>query len=122
MISLISSALIMGLSPCQPLAHPRQLPVETAIYDVAADLGDEAPEQRRVDALLQKDPLAEGALEAPTQFPLLRIGERRRRAHSRAGLPEILIDEIPVGRHDLREVVDAAALCQETDEIADERP
>src|SRR5580765_4381377 len=113
MISLISSALIMGLSPCQPLAHPRQLPVETAVHDVAADLGDEAPEQRRVDALLEEDPLADGALEASTQLLLLALSERRRRAHGRAGLPEILIDEVPIGRDDLREVVHASALRQE---------
>src|SRR6185503_18948580 len=40
------------LSPCQPLAHARELPVETAVENEAADLGDEPAEQRGVDLLL----------------------------------------------------------------------
>ena len=56
MISLISSALIMSSIPFrQALAHPRELPVETAVHDEAADLGDEAAEQMLVHDFLDDD-------------------------------------------------------------------
>src|SRR5512147_1614628 len=110
MISLISSALIMWLSPCEALAHLRQLPVETAVNDVAADLGDEAAEKRRVHALLHENALAERGPEPPGELLLLGVGERDGRAHGGACLPEVLVDQTAVGGHDLAQVIDPAAL------------
>ena len=42
------------LSPCEALAHARELPVETAVENEAADLGDEAAQQRSVHGLLER--------------------------------------------------------------------
>src|SRR5262245_34548973 len=119
MISLISSALIMGLSPCQPLAHPPELPVETAVHDEAADLGDETAEQRRVHVLLEKNPLAERRAEASRQLVALRLGERRAGADVGARLAEIRVHQVAKRRDDLAQMIHAAALRDETDEIAD---
>src|SRR5262245_25074507 len=113
MISLISSALIMGLSPCQPLAHPPELPVETAVHDEAADLGDEAAEQRRVHALLEENALAERAPQAACQFRALRIAERCRRPDLGARLPQILVHQVAIRGDDFPEVVHPATLGDE---------
>src|SRR5262249_48016769 len=122
MISLISSALIIGLSPCQPLAHLRQLAVETSVNDVAADLRDEAAEQGGVHAFLEEDALAEHAFQLVPERLLLRVAEGGRRAHGGARLAEILVDEGAVPRDDLAEVIHAAALGYETHKIGDDLP
>src|SRR4029450_1882212 len=66
------------LSPCQALAHARELPVESAVDNEAAHLGDEAPEQLRVHRLLEDDLPAEYPLESRAELRLLVGAERDR--------------------------------------------
>src|SRR6267378_386081 len=61
MTSLISAALIIfflesrPLPRCQTLANPRELTIQTAVEDHAADLGDEPPQEALVHALVEHD-------------------------------------------------------------------
>src|SRR5881397_1013494 len=58
------------LSPRESRAHALELPVETAVHDEAADLGDESPQERLVHLLVQKNALAQDPLE-PLREPAL---------------------------------------------------
>ncbi len=80
MISLISSALIM-LSPHQPLAHARELPVETTVENEATDLGDESAQEIGVRAFFQDDALAHELSEPAAEALLVFRRERHGRAH-----------------------------------------
>src|SRR3990172_1348888 len=53
------------LSRREAATHPRELAVQTPVHQHAADLGDEAAEQRRVHRLLEHDlPVVEHPAEA----------------------------------------------------------
>src|SRR5438477_4821869 len=93
MISLISSALIIVLSPCQPLAHPAELPVETTVQDEAANLGDESAQERMVHLFIENDALAEHLLEPTRELPLVIRPERHRSTHVRTRLAQILVEQ-----------------------------
>src|SRR6185437_3221251 len=84
------------LSPCEPLAHARELPVETAVENEAADLRDEPAQQRGVDLLFQDDALAERVLELVGERPLLSVREGDRGSHLGAGAAEFVDHERPV--------------------------
>src|ERR1700675_3246179 len=119
MISLISSALIM-LSPHQPLAHARELPVETAVENETADPSDKAAQEIRVERFLEDDLLAELSLEAPGELVLLGIGQRHRRLDLGANPAEGGVREVLIGGNYGRQVVQAATLGDERHEVLDE--
>src|SRR6185503_4789517 len=98
------------LSPCEPLAQTRELPVETAVQDEAADLRDEAAQQRGVDLLFQDDALAERTLELARQLALFSVREGDRRSHLGASAAELGVHEPPVGPDDLGQMIGPAAL------------
>src|SRR3990172_10898045 len=101
MISLISSALIM-LSPHQPLAQARELPVETAVENETAELGDEAAQEIRVHDFLEDDSLTELGLQVPGELVLLGIGQRDGRPDLGANPAEGGVRELSIGGNDGR--------------------
>src|SRR5713101_1463470 len=119
MISLISSALIM-LSPHQPLAQARELPVETAVENETADMGDEAAQEIRVHGLLEDHLLAHRGLQAIGELALLAIGQRDAGAHLGADAAQLRVDEVAVGGDHGGEVVDPPSLRQKSRELPDE--
>src|SRR5215831_4596102 len=116
MISLISSALIMCYPPASRSRIP-ELPVETAVQDVAADLSDEPAQERMVHLFLQNDPLAEHLLESYRESLLVLGTERNSRAHVSLSLTEIFVEKRPICRDDLRQMIHASSLGDETDEV-----
>src|SRR6266702_6418547 len=119
MISLISSALIM-LSPHQPLAHACELPVETAVENETADLGDEAAQEIRVHAFLEDDLLAERRLEMLGELRLLGIRQRDHRSDRGADPAKRGVFEVAVGGHNGRQMVQATSLGDKRHEVADQ--
>src|ERR1700682_3543457 len=109
MISLISSALIM-LSPHQPLAHARELPVETAVENATAHPGDEAAQEIRIHAFLEDDLLAELSLEMPRELILLGSIQCHGRGDLGANPAEGGVREVLIGGDDGRQMVQAATL------------
>jgi len=119
MISLISSALIM-LSPHQPLTHARELPVETAVENETAHLGDEAAQEIRVHGFFENDLLAELGLQVPGELVLLGSGQRHGRPDLGANPAKGGVGEVLIGGNDGRQVVQAAALGDERHEVLDQ--
>ena len=105
------------LSPCEALAHARELPVETAVQDEAAHLGDEPAQERSVHGLRDEDLLAEGAAEPRGELLLLVGGEGHRRPHLGAYAAELVVHERAVGGDQLGEMVHAAAGGDEADRL-----
>src|ERR687888_1099416 len=117
MISLISSALIIVLSPCQPFAQARQLSVETAVENEAADLSHEAAQERGIELLIDNDALAQHLLEPLAEPPLVLVREAHCRAHRGTGLTEVFVEQRAVRPEDLGEMIGTAALGDDAGEI-----
>src|SRR4029077_649559 len=89
------SGLDHAVSPLpfhQAFPHPRELAIETAVHDHAADLGDEAAEQMLVQDLFDDDVQWLGAAgvarqratEALAERGAIGLGQRHRRPDARA--------------------------------------
>ncbi len=107
MTSLISAALIIfflesrPLPRCQTLANPRELTIQTAVEDHAADLGDEPPQEALIDALVEHDrPVPERPPETCRERGAVRRAQRHRGADARSRPAEGRVDQRRVGRQD----------------------
>src|SRR6266446_103142 len=128
MTSLISAALIIvalesgPLPRCQTLANPRELTIQTAVEDHAADLGDEPPQEALVHALVEHDrPVPERPPETCRERGAVRGGERHRGADARSRPAEGRVDQPCVGRRDLPQVVRPPAHGEQRDEVPHQR-
>src|SRR5438309_2380555 len=123
MISLISPALIIPapLPVRQSFPDARQLAVEAAVHDEAADLGDEAAEEVLIDDLLH-DHLraAEGAAEPLGQRRTVGLGQRHRAAHARAHAAAGGVEHGAIRLRDGAEVIGAAVGGDQVEEVAGE--
>src|SRR3990172_8424467 len=90
--------------------HPRELAVQPPVHQHAADLGDEAAEQRRVHRLLEHDlPVVAHPAEAARERRALLPAARDRGAHAGAHAARRGVGQVAGGGADRRPMIRAPA-------------